>query len=77
MNSWYTSKLFWGSLVTLVASLLGAFGIAITPEMQDQIVNYLVPAATGIGGMVTMIEHFKSSRKAANDDVNTPQKEAA
>jgi hypothetical protein len=63
VNNWYTSKLFWGSLVTLIASLLGAFGIAITPEMQDQIVNYLVPAATGIGGLVTMAEHVKANKK--------------
>jgi hypothetical protein len=77
VNSWYTSKIFWGSLVTILGSLLGAFGIAITPEMQDQLVSYLVPAATGIGGMVSMIEHAKDSKKAANDNANSPQKEAA
>jgi hypothetical protein len=63
-STWYTSKIFWGSLVTILGSLLGAFGIAITPEIQDQLVNYLVPA-TGIGGMVGMIKHAKDSKKQA------------
>lgn len=76
-NTWYTSKLFWGSFVTLAATAAGAAGIVISPEMQDQVVNSIVLVSTGIGGMVTMWEHVKANKKAANDDLNAQQKEAA
>lgn len=60
---WYQLKGVWSSAVTIVATAAGALGVAIAPEVQDQIVNSLVLAATGIGGLVSLAIHIMDGKK--------------
>lgn len=63
--------------MTLGATAANAAGIVISPEMQADAVQSITTVATGIGGLVMLWEHVQAHKKAANDDLNSEQKEAA
>lgn len=57
---WYSSKGVWGGVVTLLAMVLGAFGLALSPEESEQ----LVLAFTAIGGAVGSVLGIYGRMKA-------------
>jgi len=49
------SKTFWGAVITLVASGLLVFGVAVTPEEQEAAGNAVLRIVGGVGEIVGFV----------------------
>ena len=63
MKSWYTSKTIWGSLITIIAMILGAFGYSVGADDQATVTDVLTTIA-GFGGTVLAIYGRVKASKA-------------
>ena len=51
----WTSKTFWGAMITLASSALLLFGVQLTPDEQDATTTNLSQIAGGVGEIVGFI----------------------
>lgn len=62
---WFTSKTIWSSIITVVASLGGLFGLSISGEMTTQLVDLIVLLITTISGLVAVVGRVNADKKIA------------
>lgn len=58
----YKSRVFWGSVIALVAAALGAFGIAFPSDMQGQILTAVMAGLSLIGPIIALYGRFKAKK---------------
>ena len=63
MKYWYQSKTVWGALITILASLLNAGGIAIDDASQQEIVDGLITIAGAFGGLLAIYGRITADRR--------------
>lgn len=51
---WWQSRVTWGAILSLVASILAIFGVAFPSELQGQVLTAIMAAVPLIGGLVTL-----------------------
>jgi uncharacterized membrane protein len=52
---WWTSKTIWGAIITVLAVVLGFFGVQVDAETQALLVDNAVAAATAITALVGVV----------------------
>lgn len=57
---WWQSKTVWGGLIALAAAIAGAFGYVVDPDVQAELVDYVLAVATGVGGVLAIIGRLKA-----------------
>ena len=62
---WYRSRVTWGALITLAASVGSGFGVVLGPEEIEAAVTVLTAGATLIGGVVTLYGRWIAKRPIA------------
>lgn len=62
-KEWYESKGVWGGVITVLASVSGAFGVTISMEEQEMITGLAVTTITGISGLVSLIGRLVADKK--------------
>lgn len=62
-KKWYQSKTVIGSVVTLIAMVLGIFGFGIGAEDQVALVNIIVGAGGFLGTILAIYGRVKASKK--------------
>jgi len=62
-KKWWESKAVVGGLITVCAAAVGAFGIVIDADTQDQIAEFVVVVATAIGGLLAIYGRVKADSK--------------
>lgn len=60
---WWKKKAIISGIIALLAAIAGAFGYAVSPEDQAQIVNLVTAITSGIGGLALIYV-----RNRADDD---------
>lgn len=58
----YQSRVFWGSVIALVAAVLGAFGIAFPSDMQGQVLTGVMAGFALVGPLVALYGRFKAKK---------------
>lgn len=60
---WYQSRITWGSILTLVAVILGAFRIAFPAELQNAILDAILTIGIPtVGALIALIGRWKSKK---------------
>lgn len=54
-KKWYLSKTLWGSVVTIIASVAGFFGVMLTPDVQNEVTMLAVTLVTAIAGFISLV----------------------
>ena len=62
---WYRSKTIWGSLIAILAALLGVWDVRVSPADQARLVELVVEAAGALGGLLALVGRFRASRRIA------------
>lgn len=62
---WYQSKTVWGSLIAVIAAILGVWDVRIAPAEQARVVELIVQLTGAFGGLVALIGRFAASRRIA------------
>ena len=62
-KKWYQSKSVMGSVVTLIAMVLGIFGFGMGAEDQATLVNIVVGAGGFVGSILAIYGRVKASKK--------------
>ena len=62
-KAWWQSKTIWGGLVAIGSALAGVAGIAISPELQDEIVALVMVIAGGVGGLLSIYGRIKADKE--------------
>jgi hypothetical protein len=60
---WYTSVTIWGAVVSLLASLLSLFKIHLDAQLQSDLRDWLLAAATLAGGAAALYGRLRASRR--------------
>ena len=60
---WYASVTIWGALVSLLASALALFKIRLDPQLQADLRDWLLAAATLAGGAAALYGRLRASRR--------------
>ena len=60
---WYTSVTIWGALVSLLASVLSLFKIHLDAQLQSDLRDWLLAAATLAGGGAALWGRLRASRR--------------
>jgi hypothetical protein len=60
---WYTSVTIWGALVSLLASVLSVFKVHLDPQLQADLRDWLLAAATLAGGAAALFGRLRASRR--------------
>ena len=60
---WYTSVTVWGAIVSLIASALGLFKIHLDAQLQSDLRDWLLAAATLAGGATALWGRLRASRR--------------
>ena len=60
---WYTSVTVWGAIVSLIASALGLFKVQLDPQLQSDLRDWLLAAATLAGGATALWGRLRASRR--------------
>lgn len=64
---WYASKGIWGGIISVVALIVGIFGVeGLTPEVQSAIVDNLVVVASGVGTLIGTVLGIYGRLKATS-----------
>ncbi|MGZ2484253.1 hypothetical protein ACVITL_002776 [Rhizobium pisi] len=58
----YQSRVFWGSIIALVAAVLGAFGIAFPSDLQGQVLTAVMAGLALVGPLVALYGRFKAKK---------------
>lgn len=58
----YQSRVFWGSIIALVAAVLGAFGVAFPSDLQGQVLTAVMAALALVGPLVALYGRFKAKK---------------
>ena len=58
---WYASKTILGGIIALIAGLAGAFGIAISPEDQEMIIQGILAVGSAIGGLLAIYGRIRAT----------------
>lgn len=61
-KQWYESKTVIGGIVAVVSGVAAAFGIAISPEDQEQIVAAVAAIGSAVGGALAIYGRIKASK---------------
>ena len=59
---WYMSKTVWGSLVAIIASVLGLWDFDMSPADQDRLVEMIVQLIGTAGGFLALVGRFRATR---------------
>ncbi len=54
VKAWWESKTIWGAVVNVVFSMVGFFGYAIDPSLQEPTTQALLALGVAVGGAVTI-----------------------
>ena len=60
---WYTSVTIWGAVVSLLAAVLSAFKVRLDPQLQADLRDWLLAAATLAGGGAALWGRLRASRR--------------
>ena len=60
---WYASKTVWGSLVAILAAVLGFWGVDVSADDQRRVTEMIVQATGAVGGLVALLGRFAATRK--------------
>src|SRR5438105_1606009 len=60
---WYASLTVWGAVVSLLASLLALFKVRLDPQLQSDLRDWLLAAATLAGGAASLWGRLRASRR--------------
>ncbi|MEM9329971.1 MAG: hypothetical protein AAGA53_01520 [Pseudomonadota bacterium] len=59
---WYRSKTIWGSLVTVLATVFGGLGYAVTPEGQAELVDAIVDLIGTLGAIIAIYGRLNATK---------------
>ena len=62
---WYRSKTVWGSLIAILAAVLGIWDVRIDADEQARLVELIVQATGALGGLVALVGRFRATRRIA------------
>lgn len=62
---WYASKTVWGSLVAIVAAVLGLWDVDISSADQSRAVEMIVQLIGALGGLIALVGRFAATRRLA------------
>ena len=62
---WYRSKTVWGSLIAILAAVLGIWDVRIDADDQARLVELIVQATGALGGLVALVGRFRATRRIA------------
>ena len=62
---WYQSKTVWGSLIAILAAVLGLWDVRIEAADQARLVDLVVQVAGALGGLIALTGRFAASRRIA------------
>lgn len=60
---WYTSKTIWGSLVAILASLLGLWDFDVSAQDQARLVDTIVQLLGAGGGLLALVGRLVAVRR--------------
>ena len=60
---WYTSVTVWGAVVSVLASALALFEVRLDPQLQSDLRDWLLSAATLAGGAAALWGRLRASRR--------------
>lgn len=63
LKQWYTSSAIWGSVVSIVALVLGVWGYSLGPDDQKIIVDGLAALGVFIGNLVAIHGRVTANKK--------------
>lgn len=68
-KAWWASKGVWGGIVSLIASvLLAIWGVEISPDDQDLIVNLAIASASAFGGVMAIVGRVRAKKQIGGKD---------
>lgn len=59
---WYVSKTVWGSVVAILASVLGLWDFDMSAADQDRLVDMIVQLIGTAGGVLALVGRFRATR---------------
>ena len=62
---WYRSKTVWGSVIAILAAILGVWDVRIDADDQARLVELIVQATGALGGLVALFGRFRATRRIA------------
>jgi hypothetical protein len=60
---WYASLTIWGAAVSVIASILALFKVHLDPQLQSDLRDWLLAAATLAGGAASLWGRLRASRR--------------
>lgn len=58
----YQSRVFWGAILGLLATVLGVFGVAFPSELQGTVLTIIMSALPLVGGLFALYGRFMSRK---------------
>lgn len=62
-KAWYQSRIVWGALVAILASLANAAGVEVTAGNEGELADLLVAAVGTLGGLVALYGRILARRR--------------
>ncbi len=59
---WWQSRVTWGAILSIVATILGIFGLTFPAELQGQVLTAIMAAIPLVGGIVTLIGRWVAKK---------------
>lgn len=60
---WYESKGMWGGIISLIAGLLGIFGIPMLPEIMESFTEVFTALAAAVGGVLAVYGRWRATHR--------------
>lgn len=58
----YQSRVFWGAILGLLATILGIFGVSFPSELQGTVLTIIMAALPLVGGILALYGRFKARK---------------
>lgn len=62
-EKWYKSKTIWASIVVVIATALGFFGIELASADQTALVELIIGAITAVAGFIAIYGRVVATKK--------------
>lgn len=59
---WYRSRVFWSSMLSIVATLVGVFGISFPAEVQTQVLVAIMAAIPAVSAAIALWSRYVSTK---------------
>ena len=61
-KKWWESKTVWGGIIAVLSAIAGAFGYAVSPDMQAELASNVTAIGGAVGGVLAVYGRVKATK---------------